>query len=542
MLKESNNADQKLIVGSLEVLTDIKNHGLDIIKSTVNELQNEQKTEKQKTADFYAAMAEDGIITPIEKKTLKSELNTIERTHAAILSDAEKNKCKNIEEIKNYENLFGYLIVYLYSNLKVFDNPSENTQIDKEEFNRVFSDYYTAEKAAISSIDRKESHDYATQEDIKHHTATYLGSISKLPETLHSDYGIGDWFTWSGATEDCEIASNGKLIKGHIYKQIFIDDATHWQEVNPAEKDAQGFNVHSQEIMTALNDILSLNDAKDGYFQNVFASSFFAASAVIESLKVHFLRVANDGALQTDNYEPSKQGWIITDEQGAKEKNLKYPVEFMCPLHIGNKTDVASVIDGNVTFSGNVSLGSSTTIGKMYMSSFPLICQGKKINYKVPGYTNYNGGDDYLLAEYRNLDPTRSWIFNSGSKIKAIKFITNADKRRDWKRDSEYKTTIFIYVIYANQNSYTKVFENENGGWHDDPKVPDVPSFGLYYPQIKIQPYVKWAGLPLPQDFSKNYLPNGVVYQESNGSIRVYQGGAGVKQKKQADGSVFAYV
>ncbi|MBQ3825846.1 MAG: hypothetical protein II811_06900, partial [Spirochaetaceae bacterium] len=70
MLKESNNADQKLIVGSLEVLSDIKNRGLNIIKSTVDELQNAQKTEQKKTADYYAAMAEDGVITPIEKKTL----------------------------------------------------------------------------------------------------------------------------------------------------------------------------------------------------------------------------------------------------------------------------------------------------------------------------------------------------------------------------------------------------------------------------------------------------------------------------------------
>lgn len=412
MLKESNNADQKLIVGSLEVLTDIKNHGLNIIKSTVNELQNEQKTEKQKTADFYAAMAEDGIITPIEKKTLKSELNTIERTHAAILSDAEKNKCKNIEEIKNYENLFGYLIVYLYSNLKVFDNPSENTQIDKNEFNRVFSDYYTAEKAAISSIDRKESHDYATQEDIKHHTATYLGSISKLPETLHSDYGIGDWFTWSGATEDCEIASNGKLIKGHIYKQTFIDDATHWQEVNPAEKDAQGFNVHSQEIMTALNDILSLNDAKDGYFQNVFASSFFAASAVIESLKVHFLRVANDGALQTDNYEPSKQGWIITDEQGAKSQNLKYPVEFMSDVHTGGDF----VATGKTSIDGDLNIGKKLNIGnEIVIEKQKLIGSTRVFKNALQMFTSYikKGNFDRNGTYFEELKSRRNIYFDT---------------------------------------------------------------------------------------------------------------------------------
>ena len=100
MLQQNDRSGEKLVVGSLEVIQEFKSSGLTRIESKIDMLDNKMTTEHLKTNDYWSALSDDCILTPVEKKTLKTNLEAEATQYAAIMAEAEKAKAKNAKEVK----------------------------------------------------------------------------------------------------------------------------------------------------------------------------------------------------------------------------------------------------------------------------------------------------------------------------------------------------------------------------------------------------------------------------------------------------------
>ncbi|MCQ2398763.1 MAG: hypothetical protein MJ052_05640, partial [Sphaerochaetaceae bacterium] len=88
-LKQMNYAEQKMVVGALEVIGDVTGSGMKTIRKSIDSLSGNVASINTEINNYWSDIANDAVITPGEKKDLRKEINTIERTHAAILSAAE---------------------------------------------------------------------------------------------------------------------------------------------------------------------------------------------------------------------------------------------------------------------------------------------------------------------------------------------------------------------------------------------------------------------------------------------------------------------
>ena len=144
--KQINNAENHLIVGSIEVLGDIKGGSMQTIKRNVETLQTQYKAISGRTKNYWSELSNDEIITPVEKLLLKKEFETIEVTHSALMSEARSAGIEELTTIVAYDNAYNALRTYLYTTLGLFDEMSQNTEIDdRETFNGYYSDYYSNE-------------------------------------------------------------------------------------------------------------------------------------------------------------------------------------------------------------------------------------------------------------------------------------------------------------------------------------------------------------------------------------------------------------
>lgn len=145
-LKQINQAENQLVVGGIKVLGSLEGPGVTSIKQNINSLSTSVQTVGQKQQDYFSSIADDTIITPGEKKTLKKEWNTIQQTYASIIELAKE---RNLDDTVNFINLktrYNELYAYLFTKLKVFDNMSENTTIpNTRTFTETYNNYYGQE-------------------------------------------------------------------------------------------------------------------------------------------------------------------------------------------------------------------------------------------------------------------------------------------------------------------------------------------------------------------------------------------------------------
>jgi hypothetical protein len=136
----------------------------------------------------------------------------------------------------------------------------------------------------------------------------------------------GDYYVYSGITTSTRV-------RDRIYRY----DGTAWEELSLAD-----FDVNSRYYMNALQDILTLEEAGDGYFSTLFCNAFFTNKASINALKVQTIYLEEDGAIQSNNetYSAGEVGLRI-DADGNIDANGD--------THIGG----TCTIDGNTTISGN---------------------------------------------------------------------------------------------------------------------------------------------------------------------------------------------
>lgn len=145
-LKQINQAENQLVVGGIKVLGSLEGPGVTSIKQNINSLSTSVQTVGQKQQDYFSSIADDTIITPGEKKTLKKEWNTIQQTYASIIELAKERDLDDTVNFINLKTRYNELYAYLFTKLKVFDNMSENTTIpNTRTFTETYNNYYGQE-------------------------------------------------------------------------------------------------------------------------------------------------------------------------------------------------------------------------------------------------------------------------------------------------------------------------------------------------------------------------------------------------------------
>mgnify|MGYP007069857006 CR=1 FL=1 len=202
------------------------------------------------------------------------------------MAEAEKAKAKNAKEVKEYDSYYKTFLNYIYNQLHCFDDMSANTEInDKETFNKMFADLQKYKQAAIDRIALENAmdaaHEISKDEIDIDHKGEYLGRVSVFPPTT-ADGVIhkGDWFVWEAATQTVaggqvlgRQGNENKLVKGHVYRALIMNDQLVWEELDST-------NVYNaREMTTALGDILNvLKASDDAYYRSVFCSSLLTQS------------------------------------------------------------------------------------------------------------------------------------------------------------------------------------------------------------------------------------------------------------------------
>ncbi len=143
MLKQDNRAENHLVVGSLEVLGEMKSGNIAGIYRQMDTLVNSQNTIREQQEQYWKELSDDTVITPLEKKILKKQWEEITKTAAALNQVADEKGFANYAVMTLYNASFNALHKYLFETLRLFDNMNANTDIpNAEEFNKKFADYY----------------------------------------------------------------------------------------------------------------------------------------------------------------------------------------------------------------------------------------------------------------------------------------------------------------------------------------------------------------------------------------------------------------
>ncbi|MCR5284865.1 MAG: hypothetical protein K6D95_04650 [Treponema sp.] len=256
------------------------------------------------------------------------------------------------------------------------------------------------------------------------HLPEYLGRSSTTP----SNPGAGDFFVYSGA-------SSGSWYKSDVYR--YDPDNTysgeygsgHWQRL-----DSTDFAYHSYYMM-ALEDILALNNASDGYFASLFASAFWTNSATMEKLSTKTIYLRQGGYMMSDNllYEEGVTGLRI-DAAGNLDANgnthIAGKVAIGVPLkdNQGQLTsdfeDYDVVIGGDTKIAGNVDL-KDVNIGGNTIIEGDSIFKGK-IQNAVMEIKYVTEGELILYKEYAagsNIWGLRNYLIEAGLSTTSAKSV-----------------------------------------------------------------------------------------------------------------------
>ena len=141
-------ADTHLVVGSLEVLGDMSGNGIKTIQQKITAIEQKQAFTPD-PVDYWSELISDGVITPIEKKTIKQQFEEINSIHSQLEQQAALQDKSSEEVWINYNDTFYALQNYLYTTLKLFDDMTVSSPVaDRDLFNEYFSTYYSNQSAA----------------------------------------------------------------------------------------------------------------------------------------------------------------------------------------------------------------------------------------------------------------------------------------------------------------------------------------------------------------------------------------------------------
>ena len=152
-LKERNYAGDHVVVGSLEVLGDVKGGAVQQIKRNIDLIQKQTEQAYRQQNEYWTELSSDGVITPLEKQQLLKEFRQIQQSQAAIIIQARSVGMEESEYVQDYLAVYNDLYTYLYTTLKLFDYFERSTDIyDRATFNTKFANYYYDESFVLIAL------------------------------------------------------------------------------------------------------------------------------------------------------------------------------------------------------------------------------------------------------------------------------------------------------------------------------------------------------------------------------------------------------
>lgn len=509
---EENMADKALVVKSLKVLQKIDGGGITEIKQSVDAIKQQTNLQLKQQEEYWKTLSNDSVISPIEKQTLKREMENVRQSYAAIIQQATALGYTS-SILQDYIRTYEALRDYIYTTLKLFDDMTSETKLnDRDYFNSLFSNYFFLESFILLAITKGildtvniRVLNSLLEEGTEGETALYHGGLYQYTDGKWKSISTGNYKgakdELPAAEEDSfflasetfiftdvlmvngeELYVNGDQLginllfqKGYIYyvfngqwkveadktnwryvaafadvlnvtgelPQIFQDAISDLQDQidqqqteidskvshvpvylgassaipsNAQEGDFFTFTgstygtwynsmVYKYEnnawqyldpddtgnrnyYMQALTDILACNNASNGFFATIFASSFFANAASIENLSTKTIYLKSGGNIQSEEtaYIANQQGLKI-DADGNIDANGD--------THIGGRC----VIDGDTTIEGNAVIRGNVNIeGAMDATNLNIkVTAGDVILRNFGNFVSAPGEDEYNL-------------------------------------------------------------------------------------------------------------------------------------------------
>lgn len=477
-LNERNYAGDHVVVGSLEVLGDVKGGNITQIRRNIDLIQQQTEVVMRQQNRYWEELSSDSIITPLEKQQLLKEVKSIQNSYTAIYTQALSVGQESSSYVQDYIATYNDLYSYLYTTLHLFDDMESATDIEnRQTFNTKFYNYYYSESFVLvalskglldsvsirvldSLLDEGEEGDVGIYHGALYQyvngawknvsTGNYKGALDSLPLAeqdaffLASDNFVvanelwingqqlqindgngldtlsisrlyrkgyiyycqdGGWYEQSDKTNYMYVAAFADVlnITGEL-PQIFQDAIDNLQAqinnnkvpkyrgpsaTNPEDPVEGDYFVYSGTTtvtrrnsdiyqyqngdwvrldpvlsqnstyyMAALDDILQLNNANDGYFAALFAQALFANNAFLYALSTKIITLRTGGYIQSDNYNPN------SPESAGFRIGYNGDADFNGNTHINGKVAIGVPLRGNSDFSSyDCVIGGNTKIG-----------------------------------------------------------------------------------------------------------------------------------------------------------------------------------
>ena len=142
-LNERNYAGDHVVVGSLEVLGDVKGGNITQIRRNIDLIQQQTEVVMRQQNRYWEELSSDSIITPLEKQQLLKEVKSIQNSYTAIYTQALSVGQESSSYVQDYIATYNDLYSYLYTTLHLFDDMESATDIEnRQTFNTKFYNYY----------------------------------------------------------------------------------------------------------------------------------------------------------------------------------------------------------------------------------------------------------------------------------------------------------------------------------------------------------------------------------------------------------------
>lgn len=285
MIKADNQSDKHLTIAGLTVLGDVQSNNLSQLQKQVQNNFDKTQNLTAQQKDFWSELANDNIITAVEKKQLKQELAIITQTHTSIINLASEKGEQDNPLIMMYDAKYGDLLDYI-NKIKLFDEMAKSTNVDKTEFTRKFTEYYDSEIVAQSIFTGKTAatirvlnslfetgtiNEVATYRGVFYkwngkqwvlvNGNEYLGMFDHLPEADINDYflcGIDFEEKLTLKANGKSLLADGKILqvnfmfeKGYVY----ISTDKGWKKIE---------NKSDYRYFLITNDLISIGEMSPG--------------------------------------------------------------------------------------------------------------------------------------------------------------------------------------------------------------------------------------------------------------------------------------
>lgn len=147
-----NWADKDLTVHSLKILGNVEGGGITEIRRSVDSVKKQTMTKYKEQEQYWKDLSADGIVSAVEKQSLRREMENIRRSYSAVIDQATSLGYSS-PILQDFIDTYNALHTYVFETLKLFDDMEKDSPLDsRETFNTMFSNYFFEESYIMLAI------------------------------------------------------------------------------------------------------------------------------------------------------------------------------------------------------------------------------------------------------------------------------------------------------------------------------------------------------------------------------------------------------